>query len=236
VDLMKAHLDRHVAELLRRRGDYAGAHRLLTRAMTYYESVSASEALAHSRIVRAHTLRLEGLAAAAITDADWARECFLSLGRRHGELMATAVLAEVGLTDDTGRVQEHLTTLVAQPRWIYPSGPVRGHLGFAELARRQGATTEALHHYEEALRVAGGSEVIGALDARIGRAAVRHGGSPAGCLGTAVNRGRRGRDPQPAGQVQRVSRARDRRFALARRGAGERAGGSRDLQTSACRR
>jgi hypothetical protein len=94
------------------------------------------------------------------------------MGRRHGELMARRALGEIELVRKPAEAWDYFGTLVDQPRWIFPSGPAQGHLGLAELYRRDGLHTEAEEHLTRARADSGTNASVTAIEARIGLAAV----------------------------------------------------------------
>jgi tetratricopeptide (TPR) repeat protein len=148
-----AHMDRHEAELRRLRGDYEGAHRSIEHALELYGS-EHGRAVAHGEVVRAHILRMEGLAEEAATAAtrivELCREGIRDERLRPFALRAE-VLARIALGEEPSKQIEDLT---ATDPSLYPAGRPSGHLALAELHRRRGELAPALDCYRQAREAA----------------------------------------------------------------------------------
>lgn len=145
----RAHLLRHRADILRRRGAYDASMAVIEEATHAYREDPEPEAEALLEVVRAHVLRTRGewqeaeRVAQAAYDALSAHDC-----SSRSLMMGTRCLAQARLAGaDPSSARELLEALVSVDASDYPVSAAIGHFGLGELARLGGDADAARRHY-----------------------------------------------------------------------------------------
>jgi tetratricopeptide (TPR) repeat protein len=159
----RVHMQRHRADLARRRGDYLTATRLIDAAEQGYADEPEDSAVWHLRVLRSHVLRAEGLTDAAIDTAEAVRADIArsTSSDRRASLLAVRCLAQAKLASgDTQSARSLFAALCDSDPGAYPPGRIIGHWGLGELDRLAGDAPGAAKSYRAALEDRGESRTV----------------------------------------------------------------------------